>query len=399
MRILHLSMLYPPHIIGGAEKSVQLLCEALAGAGHEIAASCTTPQASFEEQVNGIPVYRIAHGTRFWAEEWPQHGRLARLTRKAMLPFSTDFEAGFDAVLRAFRPQIVHTHSLTDVSTRAWLAAARAGVPIVHTLRDYDLLCANSSLFHDGKVCETRHLRCRVLTAAKRAHHQHVGAVVGVGQGILDTHLQHGYFEQVPQLLRRVIWNPAVLDAPLPARAAPAADAPLVFGYIGRINVEKGVGTLLRACRRLSGGRPWRLLVAGKSPLPDDPLFRLAEGLPVEFLGFVSAASFFARIDVQVVPSIWPEPLPRTILEGYAAGVPAIGARSGGIPDLIGADQHDWLFPGDDDEALAARMQRLLNLGRDALPPPQRYAAVLSETTPAKVVERYESVYRALLGA
>ena len=42
-RILHLSMLYPPHIMGGAEKSVALLSEALVAEGHDVAASCITP--------------------------------------------------------------------------------------------------------------------------------------------------------------------------------------------------------------------------------------------------------------------------------------------------------------------------------------------------------------------
>ena len=45
-RILHLSMLYPPHIMGGAEKSVALLSEALVAQGHAVAASCITPNVA-----------------------------------------------------------------------------------------------------------------------------------------------------------------------------------------------------------------------------------------------------------------------------------------------------------------------------------------------------------------
>jgi len=398
MKILHLSMLYPPYVIGGAEKSVALLCEAQRAAGYEVAASCTTPGAGLRETVNGVPVYRLPHGTDFWAEEWPRHGALARLKRKLLIPFSLDFEAAFGEALDDFKPDIVHTHSMTDVSTRAWLAAAARRLPIVHTLRDYDLLCSNSSLFHAGRVCEQRHLKCRVLTAAKREHHRHVSAVVGVGAGILQTHLDHGYFGHVPEALRRFIWNPAVLDGPLDASLKPVTGRPLTFGYIGRINVEKGVGTLLRACRALPQDG-WKLIIAGKSPLPDDPLMKMAEGLPVEFIGFVPAADFFSRIDALVVPSVWAEPLPRTILESYAAGVPVLGSRSGGIPDLIGHHNKEWLFTPDSDVELAIHMKRLILDGRSKLPTRSTFESVLSETTPTKVVERYADLYGAVLAS
>jgi glycosyltransferase involved in cell wall biosynthesis len=396
MRVLHLSMLYPPHIIGGAEKSVALLCEAQQAAGLQVAACCTTPEGYQRDEHRGITVHRIPHGTSFWAEAWPQHNKLARLRRKALIPFSRSFEAGIGRVLDEFRPDIFHTHSMTDVSTRAWLAAAERGIPIVHTLRDYDLLCANSAMFHAGRTCTDRHLKCRLLTAAKRAHHEHVAAVVGVGQGILQTHLDHGYFAHVPPHLRRAIWNPAVLDGHIDDALKPAAGSPMVFGYIGRINVEKGVGTLLRACRRLPPGT-WKLVVAGKAPTVDDPLYQEAEGLPVEFLGFVPAAQFFSKVDVLVVPSIWAEPLPRTILEAYAVGVPVIGSRAGGIPDLIGETNSQWLFEPDDTAGLQARMESVLAQGRDMFPPRSAFEEVLAKTTPEVVVKNYGQIYGAVI--
>jgi glycosyltransferase involved in cell wall biosynthesis len=395
MNILHLNMLYPPHVLGGAEKSVALLCEALLAAGHEVAASCTTPKGAVREVVNGVRVFRIPHGTDFWAEEWPERNTLQRGLRKLKMPFSGAFERNFGAVIDEVRPQIVHTHSMNDVSTRAWVAAKERGIPIVHTLRDYDLLCANSSLFRNGRPCVTRHLKCRVISAAKAVQHRHIDAVVGVGAGILNMHIEHGMFGHIAPELQRVIWNPSIVT-PEVQRTGLERSGPVTFGYLGRISIDKGVGTLLRACRSLPK-QGWRLLVAGRSPLEDDPLFKLAEGLPVEFLGFVPSGDFLSNIDALVVPSIWAEPLPRTILEAYAQGVPAIGSRSGGIPDLIGADNNEWLFAPDNDAQLAAIMQRVLKLGRQAMPPRASYDAVLARTTPEAVVEHYTSLYAEVL--
>lgn len=392
-RILHLSMLYPPHVMGGAEKSVALLAEAQVAAGHTVAASCTSPTGWKEEERNGVRVWRMPHETDFWAEEWPQHGVLARGVRRFKQQFNHRIEAHFGRVIDAFRPDVVHTHSLLDVSTRVWLAARARGLPVVHTLRDFDLACGTAAMFRDGQRCQRRCLECRGFTFMKARHHRAVDAVVGVGAGILQSHLALGYFGHVPEGLRRVIWNPAVVDGIGADYVKPSlAGQPLTFGYLGRINVEKGVGTLLDACARLPVG-DWRLLVAGKEASEADSLRPRAAGLPVEFLGFVPPRELFDRIDVLVVPSIWAEPLPRTILEAYAAGVPVIGADSGGIPDLIGARNRDWLYPPGDAAALAQAMVRVWARGRDALPRREAFTSVLQDTTPQKVARRYLELY------
>jgi glycosyltransferase involved in cell wall biosynthesis len=230
----------------------------------------------------------------------------------------------------------------------------------------------------------------------KRYHHRVVDAVVGVGEGILSAHLRLGYFQEIPEHLRRVIWNPAVVDGIGPDYVKPSLTGePLTFGYLGRINIEKGVGTLLGASRRLPANG-WKLLIAGREASAADNMRSLAQGLPVEFLGFVSPRELFDRIDVLVVPSIWAEPLPRSILEAYAAGVPVIGANSGGIPDLIGMANKDWLFPAANAVALAEIMHRVMLRGRSLLPPRLAFQHVLAKTEPSKVVQQYDELYAEL---
>jgi glycosyltransferase involved in cell wall biosynthesis len=395
-RILHLSMLYPPHIIGGAERSVALLSEAQTAAGHEVAASCIAPSAPTTEVRHGVRVYRMPHESDFWGEEWPQHSLLRRGIRRFKLQFNYKLERHFAEVIDDFRPDIVHTHSLVDVSTRVWLAAKGRGIPIVHTLRDYDLACANSAMFRRGQRCTGRHLKCRMFTFMKSYHHRAVDAVVGVGAGILAAHLNLGYFRRIPEEFRRVIWNPAAVDGIGSDYSKPSLEGtPLTFGYLGRINVEKGVGTLLGACRSLPQSG-WRLLIAGKAASKADDMEPLAAGLPVEFLGFVPARELFDRIDVLIVPSIWAEPLPRSILEAYAAGIPVIGADSGGIPDLIGKENSAWLFPPGDAAALGDRMRAVLHNGRGSLPARAEFQHIIDRTTPSKVVQEYDALYQDL---
>jgi glycosyltransferase involved in cell wall biosynthesis len=396
MRILHLSMLYPPHILGGAERSVAMLAEAQTALGHDVAAACTTPGEFVRERRNGVSVFRMPHETSFWAEEWPRHGKLERGWRKFTQQFNYRLRAHFGQVIGEFAPDIVHTHSMVDVSTTVWEAAAERRCPIVHTLRDYDLLCGDASMWHDGERCG---VKCKIMTFAKIGRHRLTEGVAAVGRETLDIHRRAGFFDHLPEALQRVIWNPAVVEGAGADYRRPSREGePFTFGYLGRINEEKGVGTLIDAARRLAPGH-WQVIVAGKANNTIEPFVARAAGLPVQFPGFMDPRAFFENIDVMVAPSIWAEPLPRTILESYAMGVPAIGARSGGIPDLIGHDNADWLFAPADPDDLHARMRYALALGRERLPSKTSFESVLRETQPKVVARRYLAFYDDVLAA
>jgi len=401
MRILHLSMLYPPHILGGAERSVAMLAEATVALGHQVAASCIAPRGEPPTDRNGVTVYRMPHETDFWPEEWPKHSKPARFWSKFKQQFNFKLEQHFLDVIDDFKPDLVHTHSMVDVSTLVWRAVKKRNLPLVHTLRDYDVMCANSTLFHRGERCKDLHLKCKVLTFTKHFNQKAVGAVAGVGAEILNKHLEMGYFTSTPEHLRRVIWNAAVVEGAGPGYQRPSREGkPFTFGYIGRIDIDKGVGTILDACKRLARDhKNWEVKIAGRAAGGLEQFERMAGDLPVEFVGFMPPKEFFEMIDVLIVPSIWPEPLPRTILESYAVGVPVIGSDSGGIPDLIGSSNRDWLFaPGEDNE-LAVKMTHVMELGRAALPGREAFEHVLVETTPNVVAERYLQFYRDLLSS
>jgi len=392
MRVLHLSSLYPPHIVGGAERSVSMLAEAQAAAGWDVAAACLSPGGAVEEERNGVRVFRMPHGNDFWLEDWLVHTPREREWAKFKQQANFGIERRFGAVLDRFRPDIVNTHSMVDISTRVWHAAHRRNIPVVHTLRDFDLLCAASSMYRESGRCTHRHLKCRVLTFAKGFDQRLVSAVTAVGEEVLARHMHYGFFKAVPPERRRVIWNTANVDGVAAGYAKPALAGPIVFGYLGRISPEKGVDTLLRAARLLPP-TGWRLEIAGAALGSLAPYLALAEGLPVEFVGFQAPKALFDRIDVLVAPSLWAEPLGRTVLEAYQAHVPVIGADSGGIAEIIADDA--WLVPPGDVAALAARMARVLEDGRPGSPAGRD--RVVARTTPEAVETAFRDLYQTVL--
>ena len=394
LRVLHLSTLYPPHIVGGAERSVSMLAEAQAAAGWEVAAACITPGEPSEEMRHGVRVFRMAHGNNFWMEDWLAHSQRQREWAKFKQQANLGIERRFGAVIDAFRPDIINTHSLVDISTRVWRAAKSRGVPVVHTLRDFDLLCAASSMYRETGPCAHRHLKCRILTFTKQFDQSVVAAVTAVGSDVLARHLHYRFFDHVPTALRRVIWNTANVEGIGADYVKPLLSGPITFGYLGRISPEKGVDTLLAAARRLPSSG-WRLLIAGAALGELAPYVEMARGLPVEFLGFQTPKALFDRIDLLVAPSLWAEPLGRTVLEAYQAHVPVIGARSGGIAEIIADDA--WLVPPGDVAALAERMRQVLESGRPGSPAGR--TRVVARTTPEAVAGQFASIYADLLAA
>lgn len=401
MRILHLTALYPPHIVGGAERSVEHLAEELAAMGHEVGAACIEREGHPREVRNDVTVYRMPHSNDFWLEDWPQHGRLSRAWQKMKQQWNFEIERHFDRVLEDFKPDVLNTHSLLDVSTLVWRAASKRGIPIVHTVCEYDLICANAAMFKNGKPCDHWHVNCQAISFTKRLNTKMTSAATFVGKAIRQTHVDHGYFTHLPEERRRVIYysSTVVGGDPERRRAIDRTGKPMSFGYLGRINTEKGVGTIIDALREMGPG-DWTCKIAGQAM--DDSIERFtaqSEGLPIEFVGWVDPKTFFDEIDVLIVPSIWAEPSPRTIYEAYAVGVPCIGARTGGIPELIGEDNNDWLFAGGDHKELATRIRNVMAKGRESFPPQSEFQWVLDESTSRRVAEKFEALYKEVLEA
>lgn len=138
-----------------------------------------------------------------------------------------------------------------------------------------------------------------------------------------------------------------------------------VISYVGRLNRDKGVETLIEAVAiAIRQDIKIHLFIAGNpvlSPKEDSPearvrykqsLKQLAVNLGIEkhvhFLGHVSnTVMLYQASDVTVVPSVWPDPCPRVVIEALAAGTPVVASSIGGITEQLMPTFQEWLFePG-----------------------------------------------------
>ena len=139
----------------------------------------------------------------------------------------------------------------------------------------------------------------------------------------------------------------------------PQYEAGDYFVFIGRLSYEKGIATLVDAAEAAGV----RLVIVGDGPLRESLSAKAsAANADIEFAGFQSGDNLFRLIRESralVIPSEWYENAPISVLEAYACGKPVVGARIGGIPELISEGETGWLFESGSVQDLGDVMRRL----------------------------------------
>lgn len=310
------------------------------------------------------------------------------------------------ALVVRFRPDVIHAHNTFPlISPSLYWAAARAGVPVVQTLHNFRLMCLNALFLREGRVCEDcmGHLPWRGVA---RACYRGSRAASAVLTGMLTLHRGLGtYRNKVARYIAlnefcrgkfiegglpdgRVVVKPNFVDFDAP-ESAPRAG--LLF--VGRLSTEKGIATLADA---MSLCPDVRLRVAGDGPDAD-----LLDGVAgVARLGSLSGEAVrgeMGRAAALVVPSIWYENFPRTIVEAFACGLPVIASRIGALADIVRDGETGLLFKPGDPRDLADKLAwaqanpvRMAEMGRNARV--QYEAEFSAEVNYRRLMEIYAAV-------
>ncbi len=395
MRIGLVCQFYYPLNLGGAEVSVQLLAQELVRRGHEVCVITTAFDGLLEHEViNGVEVRRLRVGNIY---NW--NGESKPLPLKAIwhtvdIWNPTVFRA-MQRVLAHIDCDVLHTNTLAGLSVSVWSAAQSAGVPIVHTLRDFYLLCFRSSMFRKGRVCARRCSACVLASLPKRAVAKPLSAVVGISQYMLAVHETAGFFGNVP--IRCAISNAAPLAGLHKVRSKGSA---LSLGYLGRLHPSKGLELMLDDLLNLTDGSWGQIQLAGRGEIDYERYLRKKYSDPrIQFLGKMDVSEFFQAVDLLVVPSLWNEPSGRVVIEAYAHSVPVVAASRGGLPELVEVGKTGFTYNPEEPDALGKLLRHLSgNLGLVAELGRAAGFKVASYSLEATSAE-YERVYRKVLKA
>jgi glycosyltransferase involved in cell wall biosynthesis len=297
-----------------------------------------------------------------------------KLQRLPKVIYSFEARRRLDQLLARVRPDIAHAHNIYHHISPSILGLLHSrGIPTVLTLHDLKIACpAYNMLARDG-VCE----RCR----GGRLYNVVLNRCIGGSRAMSLVVMVEAVLHKLLGSYRRYVdcfivpsrfyiekfreWGmpasafrhiPNFVDVPrYEPRYAPGS----AFLYFGRVIRQKGVATLIRAAAQAR--KP--LLIAGTGP-ELETLQRLAADLAadVTFLGHLSGQALHEVIRnarAVVLPSEWYENAPVSVLEAYALGKPVVGARIGGIPELVRENETGICFESGNVPSLVAALDSI----------------------------------------
>lgn len=358
-----------------------------------------------EYEYQGIPVVAID-------KNYVPHSRVKETY------YQSEMTEHLDAVLKKFKPDIVHVTHLVN-HTAVLLEVARANnIPVYATFTDFFGFCLNNKLEAvDSSLCagpnatRTNCMACHLKEASMRSDAQpwmaiarsatsarvvaqiansfrkfpplKGGAVDGLLQDIAsrpDT-LNYLYNDVIRRAVAptkflqsayelngiRVPMKNVSFGVDVDRRAKPARSAGHlpVLGFIGQLAAHKGADLLIEAFARLPRGSA-KLVIYG--PDDQDPAYvarlrSLAEGLSIEFRGTYSSdrtADVMAEIDLFVIPSRWYENSPYVLLNALATHTPVLVSDVAGMTEFVEPGRNGWIFDRGSLDHLATMLSKLL---------------------------------------
>lgn len=307
-----------------------------------------------------------------------------------------------------FRPHLIHAHNTFPlISPSLYWAAARAKVPVIQTLHNFRLMCLNALFLRNGAVCEDCMNRLPWRGVVRSCYRGSYAAST-VLAGMLALHRMLGtYSEKVTRYIAlNEFCQSKFIDAGLPAERivvkpnfvdfeAPETGPRSGLLFVGRLSLEKGIATLSKAIAKSPSSH---LTVVGNGP----EAYRFNGLEHVTSLGSQPNESVrreMTRAQALIVPSIWYENFPRTIVESFACGTPVIASRIGSLACIVQDGKTGLLFePGNADDLVAKIEWALRNpremaeMGRRAR---QRFENEFSaDVNYKKLIEIYDAAFR-----
>jgi len=361
---------FAPHL-GGVEELSKRLAIHLRRRGSNTVVLTNRYPADLErdEVIDGVPVHR----ERFRFPEWrPRH----------MAGFVVGTNAarrGVATAMQAHSAQLVHVQCVSSNGYYALRAARRSGLPLVVSMQGELSMDAGQAF-----------QRSRRLRREWRALLERADVVTGCSQQVVDEAV--GVYGPGLADKARVVRNGIDLEA-VRAATPEVRDRPYLFA-IGRFVPQKGFDVLIDAFATLRENFPDHdLLIAGDGP--ERLALERRAGAGVYFLGGVPAARAFSLYKGAagfVLPSRH-EPQGIVVIEAMAAGAPVLATQVGGVPETVRDGDNGLLVRGDDVQAMAAGLRRLLADPAGAAGRAEQAAQDVVAYDWTRITDQYEQCY------
>lgn len=302
--------------------------------------------------------------------------------QKILYPFkiiySTEARKKIRTVLDDYRPEVVHLNNINFQITpsiiyeiRKWEKQNKYKIKIIYTAHDFQWVCPNHMLMipstkelcfkcKNGKYGECAKNKC--------IHNSVVKSALGSMEAFLYRTLRT--YEKVDMIIcpsyfmkSLLSTNSAITDKLVTMHNYCTVDSFVAKEkkdyvlYFGRYSEEKGIEILLKVCEKLS---EISFIFAGDGPLKEQ-LEKLKNVQNIGFLNGDELETVIAQAKFAIVPSIWYENCPFTIIEAQRLGTPIVASDLGGIPELIDIGKTGEVFEAGNEEQLERKILELWN--------------------------------------
>lgn len=348
---------------GGSETYYFELGNMLKSNGHEIAYFSM-------KNANNIKTGDI----EFFVDEFDGNGK--NIFKAFDTVYSKKNKEIMNYALETFKPDIVHVNLFQRHLTYSILEAVREhDIPIVYTAHDLQAVCPASTMLSDGKICKqclnSNKFKCfknkciknsrlkSLLSSIEATEYKNkkiynwFDLIISPSDYVGEMIKKEGINTKIETIYNFVDTEKFNNDN--------NSDEGYAF-FFGRLSVEKGILNLINAFSRQNNGY---LYIAGEGPEKENILKYIKENNledRIKLLGFLSQSEvkkYISNCSFVVVPSIWYENCPYSILESLAMGKPVIGSKIGGIPELIVDGVNGYLFDYNDVDKLSSLISEL----------------------------------------
>ena len=326
-----------------------------------------------------VAIYAMQYSenqTSVWNKYWPSNmSKLDALFR----PFGVRrVKKGFSQLIEDFKPDVVHLNNIhTQLSPVIAKIAHEQGIRVVWTLHDTKLVCPCYTCMRNGHWCEDCFYDKKAVIKHRCMPAGIIGSTIGYleakywnkeklqeytdlflppSQFMMDTVVRGGYAPQKFRVLCNFIDVEKVEN--------PNLEKKDYYVFLGRVDKVKGITTLCKAAAQL----PYKLKVIGSGPMLELLKETYKQKDKIEFLGQMDWKDFRPIIEgakFMVIPSEWSENNPLTVIESQSLGTPVLGARIGGIPELIEEGVTGMTFESGNVEDLKEKIVTMWNASFD----------------------------------
>lgn len=361
MNVVLVSNLYPPEVIGGAEKHVEDDARKLVERGHEVSVVTTAAQGSVRsierERVDGVDVYRFRPLNMYTPYEYRDVSLWKKPIQHGVNLWNPHPYRMVGKLFGDLDPDVIHVHNYGGLSKSVFSAAGRSDAPVVHTLHDYRALHLIPNLFVDGEIAEPGPAMKAYQTYNDWILGRNVDLVLSPSQFVIDKHRSEGLFGDTPTR-RLLLGVEPQSESDRPSASDEDEDGCRLL-FAGQLTYAKGLDVLADAVKRVDDDA-LGLHVLGKGPEKEAIERAAEEDDRIHVHGFVPEAELerqYELADFTVVPSRWYDNSPMVIYESYLRDTPVVGADIGGIPELVDEGETGFLFEPEDPAALAATIE------------------------------------------